>query len=220
MHIKNEAEAKRSKTKVFYYAFDVMFYDGYDLTELKIIDRKKVLRGMINFNDPLRFTQHRNKTGEKYHSEGCKKGWEGIIAKKKDSSYSHRRSSDWLKLKCVNQQEFVIGGYTDPQGDRIGFGALLIGFYKNGKLHYAGKVGTGFDNDTLKMLYRKLSGINTDEPGFDEKKDMPSKNINWVKPKLVAEIGFTEWTKDEKLRHPRYLGLRRDKNPIKIKKES
>jgi len=220
MHLKDPEEINKSKTRVYFYVFDIIYFEGYDLTKLGLTHRKAILKDAIKFKDPLRFTSHRTENGEKYHKEACKKGWEGLIAKKADSEYVHQRSSNWLKLKCVNQQEFVIGGYTDPEGERIGFGALLLGFYENGEFQYAGKVGTGFDDKTLEDLHQKLSKIKKKDPEFAENKDLPSKKVHWVKPKYVAEIGFTEWTNTNKLRHPRYLGLRRSKKPGEVIKEN
>ncbi|MGM1056113.1 MAG: non-homologous end-joining DNA ligase [Bacteroidota bacterium] len=220
MHLKDPKEVKESKTRVFFYAFDIVYLEDYDLSKIGLTHRKAILKEAVEFKDPLRFTPHRNENGEKYHTEACKKGWEGLIAKKADSEYLHKRSSNWLKLKCVNQQEFVIGGYTDPEGERVGFGALLIGFYENGALQYAGKVGTGYDDKTLEDLHQKLSKIEKEDPEFEANGDLPSKKVHWVKPKYVAEIGFTEWTNTNKLRHPRYLGLRRSKKPGEVIREN
>lgn len=220
MHLKDPEEIKESKTRVYFYVFDIIYFEGYDLTKLELLHRKAILKEVVKFKDPLRFTPHLTDNGEKYYKEACKKGWEGLIAKKADSEYVHQRSSNWLKLKCVNQQEFVIGGYTDPEGERIGFGALLLGFYENGELQYAGKVGTGYDDKTLEDLHQRLSKIEKKNPEFAANEDLPSKKVHWVNPKYVAEIGFTEWTKTNKLRHPRYLGLRRSKKPREVIKEN
>lgn len=220
MHLKDSKEIKESKTRVFFYVFDIIYFEVYDLTKLVVTQRKAILKKAVKFEDPLRFTPHRNENGEKYHKDACEKGWEGLIAKKADGEYVHQRSSNWLKLKCVNQQEFVIGGYTNPEGERIGFGALLLGFYENGKLQYAGKVGTGYDDKTLEDLHQKLSRIEKKDPEFEANEDLPSKKVHWVKPKYVAEIGFTEWTNTNKLRHPRYLGLRRSKKAREVIREN
>ena len=219
MNLSDPEAVAASNTRVFYYVFDVIYLEGYDLSELDLRARKKILKDMLQFADPIRYTPHINENGTSYHAEACKKGWEGIMAKRSDSTYVHKRSSDWLKMKCTNQQEFVIAGYTDPQGDRTGFGALLIGFYKNAELFYAGKVGTGFDENTLKELHGQMQKIETDTPAFADKKSLPKKNVHWLKPKLVAEVGFTEWTKNDKTRHPRYLGLRHDKNATDMVQE-
>ena len=220
MHLQNKEEIKNSSTKVFFYFFDLMFFKDQDLTQLPLNERKKILNKIVSFKDPLRFTAHRNEDGEKFYKEACKEKWEGLIAKKADSKYVHSRSSHWLKFKCENQQEFVIGGYTDPQGERKGFGALLLGYFQDGKLIYAGKVGTGYTDKMLEDLHSKMSKIEVDEPEFEKNKDLPAKNIHWLKPKMVGEVAFTEWTKTDKLRHPRYLGLRRDKKAGEVLKET
>lgn len=220
MHLKNSEEIKNSKTKVYLYVFDLIYLEDYQLTHLPLLGRKKLLKNQFQFADPLRFTAHRNENGEEYLKEACEKYWEGLIAKKANSSYVGNRSSHWLKFKCVNQQEFVIGGYTKPQGKRIGFGAILIGFYEDEKLHYAGKVGTGYNHKTLKLLHGKFKKLEVKENPFIENKTLATKKAHWLKPKLVAEIGFTEWTSTNKLRHPRYLGLRDDKPAKKVVKEA
>lgn len=220
MHLKNKEEVANSKTRVFLYIFDLMYLDGYDLSELPLLERKKILKKLVAFEDPLRFTAHRNESGEAYFKDACEKKWEGLIAKKADSSYAHSRSSNWLKFKCVNQQEFVIGGYTDPEGSRKGFGSLLIGFYEDGKLQYAGKVGTGYTDELLEDLYGKMSKLEVKKTHFEENKDLPAKNVHWIKPKLVGEVAFTEWTGTNKLRHPSFLGLRDDKDAKDVVKEA
>lgn len=217
MHVKSEKEAEKG-AKVFYYVFDILHAGGYDLTGIPLIQRRRVLKHLISYEAPLRYLPYRKKEGEKLFKQACRKGWEGIIAKDGKSHYTHSRSSKWLKFKCVHEQEFVIGGYTDPQGSRIGLGAVLIGYYKGNSLKYAGKAGTGFDDETLKRLGRKLRDSRVDHNPFDAG-NMEKKNVNWVKPEMVAQIGFTEWTEDGKLRHPRFLGLRRDKSPKEVKRE-
>jgi bifunctional non-homologous end joining protein LigD len=207
-----------SHVPVFYYIFDLLYLNGRDLTRLPLVERKRILQQSFTFRDPLRFTEHRLAEGEKFYREACKKGWEGVIAKRAASVYVHQRSGDWLKLKCENQQEFVIVGYTDPSGQRTGIGALLVGVYKKGKLFYAGKVGTGFDNATLKSLEQKLSSMQ--QPATPCASDsLPKTRVHWVKPKLVAQVAFTEWTDAGKLRHPRFLGLRTDKKPSEVVRE-
>ena len=138
------------------YLFDCMFYEGIDLTNLPLVDRKAVLRDVVWYDDPIRFTPFRTTGSAAMFREACAKGAEGIIAKRAESRYVSARSTDWLKIKCVHQQEFVVGGYTAPKGSRENLGALLVGYYDNGALKYAGKVGTGYDRDTLEMLERKL----------------------------------------------------------------
>jgi bifunctional non-homologous end joining protein LigD len=141
-----------------------------------------------------------------------------VIAKNADSVYLSGRTRDWLKFKCEQSQEFVIGGYTDPRGHRIGFGALLLGVYRSGKLVYAGKVGTGFDNDMLRRLSSRLAELETPTCPFAED-GLPRRGVHYVKPKVIAQIDFTEWTQGGKLRHPRFLGLREDKRPEEVVRE-
>jgi DNA ligase D-like protein (predicted ligase) len=218
MQIKDAAKARKASPRVYYYIFDALHCGNQSLMRLPLAARKKVLKALFDFTDPLRFTPHRNGHGEDYYNEACRKGWEGLIAKQKQSTYVCSRSKQWLKFKCVLQQEFVIGGFTDPQGSRIGLGALLIGYYKKGHLVFAGKVGTGFDDQTLKSLRRKLDRMERKTPPFTEAAPAGD-TIHWVAPRLVSEIGFTEWTADGKLRHPRFQGLRRDKAPEKVVRE-
>jgi bifunctional non-homologous end joining protein LigD len=218
MHIQDSEQAKRSDVAVFYYIFDLLYVNGFDVSQLPQRQRKSLLKRAFDYKDPLRYMIHRTETGERYFDEACQRGWEGIIAKDGKKPYVNGRSRAWLKFKCVSQQEFVIGGYTDPHGERIGFGALLLGYYDNDKLRYAGKVGTGFDNKTLNRLHTKLKKLNREKPPFYGQ-DLPSSEVHWVNPQLVAEVGFEEWTAENKLRQPRYLGLRTDKDPHDVIKE-
>lgn len=203
---------------VFYYVFDLLWLDGYDVRPLPLTVRKRLLRALA-FGDPLRLTPHRNAEGEAMFEEACRKGWEGVIAKRADSTYGARRSRDWLKFKCQQGQEFVIGGYTAPQGSRTEFGALLIGYYDGGALRYAGKVGTGFDRELLASLGKDLRALHADEPPFADAAAIRERNVTWVRPKLVAQIAFSEWTSAGRLRHPSFLGLRDDKPASKVVRE-
>src|SRR5262249_25790608 len=209
MQTRDPEQARQSGVAVYYYVFDVLHIDGHDITGLPLRWRKRLLRRLLTSADPLRVTTPRNTEGERFHAEACRKGWAGLIATPAESIYVHKRSTDWLKFKCVNSQELVIGGYTDPAGSRVGFGALLIGYYDNGAFRYAGKVGTGFDERTLRDLGARLRRLQTSESPFADK--VRGRDVHLVKPELVCEIGFTEWTVDGRLRHPRFLGLRRDK---------
>jgi bifunctional non-homologous end joining protein LigD len=204
---------------VYYYMFDVMYADGADTRSLPLRERKRVLAGLLPFRDPLRFTEHRDGDGEPFWVQACRDGWEGLIAKRADEPYQNGRTKDWLKFKCENAQEFVIGGYTDPQRSRVGFGALLLGYYEGGDLVYAGKVGTGFDNATLLRLHEGLARLEQDSPAFTRGHLPPRRGVHWVKPQLVAEVGFSEWTVEGELRHPRFQGLRDDKNPGDVVRE-
>lgn len=209
--IKQAEEARQSGIKVYLYLFDLLYLDDRDITALPLRARKRLLRRQFEFTDPLRLTAHRNEKGEALYHEACKKGWEGLIAKRADSPYVHSRSRHWLKFKCVNRQELVIAGYTDPEGERKGFGALLLGYYEQGKLRYAGKVGTGFDDQTLESLTGRLKSLERKSCPYAKEPDDAGSDVHWVTPKLVAETGFTEWTDAGRLRHPRFLGLRDDK---------
>jgi DNA ligase D-like protein (predicted ligase) len=212
------SKALMKKVKVYVYIFDIVYLDGYDLTKLPLIKRKNILKHVLSFKDPLRYVIHKNTQGLPFFKVACKKGWEGLIAKNRESTYVHVRSKNWLKFKCIEEQEMVVGGYTDPQGSRIGFGSLLLGFYKDGKLMYAGKVGTGFNDHFLETFSARLEKIGTKKNPFSNKKEV-ARDEHFVKPIYVAEIGFEEWTKDNKLRQPRFLGIRDDKNAQDVLQE-
>jgi DNA ligase D-like protein (predicted ligase) len=218
--VSEPSPALRAQVPVYLYLFDVLWADGRDVRPLPLRERKRILRGLLSFRDPLRFTDHRDADGEAYWREACGRGWEGIIGKRGESPYRAGRTRDWLKFKCENEQEFVIGGYTDPRGSRSGFGALLLGYYdSDGKLRYAGKVGTGFDSRTLISLHAALAAAERPKPPFEPVRGLPRSAVHWVEPRLVAQIGFTEWTADGQLRHPRFQGLRRDKEPADVMRE-
>jgi DNA ligase D-like protein (predicted ligase) len=198
------------RVAIFLYVFDVLRLDGEDVRELPLRERKARLRRSLDFHGPVRYTPHRNEVGEEMYRDACRKGLEGIIAKRAESPYRATRSSDWRKLKCHAEQELVIGGYTAPQGSRTDFGALLVGYWEDGKLRYAGKVGTGFDHRLLEDLGKRLRDLERETPPFETVHPIP-RGTHWVEPELVGQIGFTEWTRDGRLRHPRFLGLRDDK---------
>jgi bifunctional non-homologous end joining protein LigD len=205
---------------VFYYVFDVLWLDGQDVRPLPLRTRKRLLRDAISFADPLRWTAHRNREGEAMFQDACRKGWEGVVAKRADSPYRATRSKDWQKFKCEAGQELVIGGFTAPRGSRTEFGALLLGYYDGTQLQYAGKVGTGFDTETLQELGAKMRQRTADAPPFADPASIKERDVTWVKPQLVAQIGFTEWTGAGRLRHPRFLGLRDDKAASKVVREA
>ena len=208
----------RERVAIFYYLFDVLRLDGEDLRELPLRERKARLRTELDFKGPVRFNPHRNERGEELFREACRKGLEGIIAKRADSPYRATRSSDWRKLKCHAEQELVIGGYTAPQGSRTDFGALLVGYFEDGGLRYAGKVGTGFDQATLRELGARLRKLERADSPFVDVHPIP-RGTHWVRPELVGQIAFTEWTRDGRLRHPRFLGLRNDKRAADVVRE-
>ena len=220
MQLHNKQDALHTRVAVYYYIFDILFADGHDLAELPLMTRKKILKDVVTFKGPLRYSAHRINKCQQYFKYACEHGWEGLMCKDPNSPYVHARSTSWLKFKCVANQELVIGGYTDPQGSRIGFGALLLGYYDNkGNLHYAGKVGTGFDDALLVSLGKKLKNLEIKQCPFVLHENIKESAVHWIKPELVAEIGFTEWTKDNKLRHPRFQGLRSDKAARDVRQE-
>jgi bifunctional non-homologous end joining protein LigD len=200
----------KERVAIYLYVFDLLRLEGADLRDLPLRERKRRLRDALRFEDPIRFTPHRNQDGERLFEEACRRGLEGVIAKRADSPYRAARSRDWLKLKCHAEQELVIGGFTAPQGSRTDFGALLVGYFEAGSLRYAGKVGTGFGRSTLAELGAALRKLESQVNPFAEVHPIP-RGTHWVRPELVAQIGFAEWTRDGRLRHPRYLGLRDDK---------
>ena len=209
MQSRTPGDALIKQNPVYYYLFDILYFDGWDLRQLPLNYRKEILGQAVDFVDPLRFTPHVEHDGLPYYKQACSQKWEGVIAKRLDSPYLSIRSRDWLKFKCVNEQELVIGGYTDPEGSRNGFGALLVGYYAGGELIYAGKVGTGYSEETLRHLRAELKLLEQADSPFSV--SIKDKGIHWVKPVLVAQVGFSEWTQYGRLRHPRFLGLRRDK---------
>jgi DNA ligase D-like protein (predicted ligase) len=218
MGIHDPRLARMSGIPVFLYLFDLLEFEGHDLTALPLRKRKGALRRAFSFHGPVRYTPHRNERGEELFAEACAKGWEGLIAKRADSPYRHGRSGDWLKLKCSFEQELVIGGFTPPGGSRQRFGALLVGYQEEGELRFAGKVGTGFSAATLADLGDRLEALEQPRPPFTRGTGLP-RVARWVKPELVGQFAFGEWTRDGKLRHPRYLGLREDKPAAEVVRE-
>jgi DNA ligase D-like protein (predicted ligase) len=223
IHLRAPERVARSLVPVFYYLFDLIHLDGFAVTDLALRDRKRLLRSAFTFAHPLRFSAHRVGQGEAFYAAACRRGWEGVIAKDARRPYSHGRSRDWLKFKCALGQELVIGGYTEPRGSRIGFGALLLGVHEGDRLVYAGKVGTGFDTATLRELHARLRERERDTSPFATagaaRRDSAGASVHWVRPELVAQVAFSEWTSDGRLRHPRYEGLRNDKDPRDVVRE-
>lgn len=205
---------------VFYYVFDLLWLDGFDVRALPLRTRKRLLRDTLSMGGRLRLSTHRNDAGEAMFDHACRQGWEGVVAKRADSPYRETRSRDWLKFKCEAGQELVIGGFTAPRGSRTELGALLLGYYADGQLRYAGKVGTGFDRETLEDLGRRLGALRRDSTPFAEADSIRESGITWVAPQLVAEVAFTEWTTAGRLRHPRYMGLREDKTAEQVVREA
>lgn len=211
---KNEGEIRQlaSKTRLAYYVFDVLYLDGFDLTACQLIDRKTILEKILKPSKNVRYSDHIIGEGEKLYAEVAKVPLEGMIAKRLQSPYLQRRSTDWLKIKTIQQVEVVIGGYTQPRNSRTFFGALVVGLYKDGKLHYVAHTGGGFNQKTLEQVYKLMQPLKLKKCPFVEQ---PKTNepVQWVKPKLVAQVKFSEWTADGRMRHPVFLGLREDKKP-------
>jgi DNA ligase D-like protein (predicted ligase) len=218
MQLRDPVRARRSQVAVYLYIFDCMHYEGLDLTALPLLERKAVLKDIARYADPIQFTPFQTAGAAVMLREACDQGAEGIIAKRADSRYVSARSADWLKIKCLRRQELVIGGYTAPQGSRERLGALLVGHYDGKHLRYAGKVGTGYDRRTLELLHERLAPLHRATSPFSEG-PVPRGDIQWVSPKLVAEIGFSEWTSAGMLRHPRFIGLREDKAAAEVRRE-
>lgn len=187
---------------ITYHVFDVLWIDGRSVTALPLDERRALLNGLA-LNGPLHRVAALDDASpwERAQSEG----WEGVIAKRRDSVYEHRRSKQWLKMKCELTKEFVVGGFTDPQGARVGLGALLVGYYEGGEFCFAGKIGTGFDNRLLLALRAKLDLLEISKAPFSKAVGLPRLRVHWVKPEIIVQVGFIEWTSNRKLRHPRLL---------------
>ncbi|WP_199430859.1 non-homologous end-joining DNA ligase [Qaidamihabitans albus] len=219
IHLGDPQRARATGIPVFYYLFDLLEYGGTDATRLPLRRRKDLLRRAFDFDDPLRLSTHRNTEGERFLRHACERGWEGLIAKRADAPYGRGRTRDWLKFKCVKEQEFVIGGFSDPPGSRAGFRALLLGYHDDGGgLRYAGKVGTGYDQAMLRLLRERMDRLEQPSSPFAERVREPG--AHWVRPELVVQVRFSEWTGDGKLRHPRFTGLRNDKPATEVVRET
>jgi bifunctional non-homologous end joining protein LigD len=199
-----------------YHVFDVLWLNGRRVTELPLEERRALLRE-LPFTPPLRRVQLL--TGEHPWKRAEAEGWEGVIAKRRGSPYEHRRSKHWLKMKNEASQELVVGGFTDPQGSRVGLGALLVGYYDAGDFVFAGKLGTGFDSAMLRDLRARFDKTELTASPFTKGTGLPKLRTHWVKPEVVVQVAFTEWTKHGKLRHPRLIAIRKDKKPREVTRE-
>jgi bifunctional non-homologous end joining protein LigD len=209
-----EALSEGRDNALQYYVFDLLYLNGEDVTRLPLLERKKRLQPLLDtpsLKTRVFYSEHAVQRDETFLKQLCSMDMEGVISKRADAAYAHRRSTSWLKTKCHKRQEFVIGGFTLPTHAGRGIGALLIGYYEGDKLLYAGKVGTGFDNETSLKLRRKLDGLLQKSMAFDTVPADGRRGAKWVKPALVCEVEFTEWTPDKRLRHPSFQGLREDK---------
>ncbi len=202
----------------YFYVFDILSINGKDLRKLPLLERKKILKKCISKKKHIRYSKHVLTHGKAFFKAAEKKGLEGIIAKKGDSTYHFSRTRNWLKIKTKNRQEAVIGGFTEPKGSREKFGALLIGVYEKGKLKYVGHVGGGFNQKLLHEIYGDLKKEISKRCPFTAT-PKPNTPVTWVRPRLVCEVEFTEWTDDGKLRHPIFKGMRYDKSARKVVRE-
>jgi bifunctional non-homologous end joining protein LigD len=206
-----------------YFVFDLLRLGGQTLEKLPLEERKARLKKLVGSRKTgrIRFSEHVEGNGEAFFAEACRAGLEGIVSKQRDQPYRAGRHGGWVKTKCVQRQEFVIGGFTDPEGMRAGIGALLIGYYEGERLVFSGKVGTGFTHKMTLEMRARLDRIEIKTSPFTPPPPGPlGRNAHWVKPELVCEVVFTEWTSDGKIRHPSFQGLRADKKPKQIVRET
>jgi bifunctional non-homologous end joining protein LigD len=215
---------QRERGNLVYFVFDLLHLDRRDLSGLPLEERKAILSHLVDeapsSSTVLRYSHHFVGDGADVLREACRMGLEGIVSKRRDLPYESGRSRNWLKTKCVKRQEFVIGGFTDPEGSRSGIGALLVGVNEKGYLRFAGKVGTGFTMEVLGELRKRLDLLEQKECPFTPKPAaLLARTAHWVKPELAAEVAFTEWTEDGKIRHPSFQGLREDKRTFEITRE-
>ena len=206
-----------SQGEFTYHVFDILWLDGRDVTRLPL-DERRALLGKLTFHIPVGRVEALDdaKPWERAHDEG----WEGVIAKRRNSPYEHRRSPHWLKMKCEATQELVVGGFTDPQGTRVGLGALLVGYFEDDDFVFAGKVGTGFDTKLLLDLRAALDAIEIPKSPFTKAVGLPRIRAHFARPEIVVQVAFIEWTGHGKLRHPRLLGIRTDKRPRDVVRET
>ena len=213
--------SREGRGQLVYYAFDLLHLDGYDVRPAPLLERKALLaRALEGAGDEVRLSEHVEGGGPEFFARACTLGLEGVMAKRKDAPYAGARAKQWLKLKCLKRQEFVICGFTEPGGARSSFGALVLGVEERGALRYAGRVGTGFSQRQLKELLAKLSPLERpDSPVANPPRGAAARGVRWVEPKLVAEVAFGEWTQEGSLRHPRFVGLREDKPASEVRRE-
>jgi ATP-dependent DNA ligase len=200
-----------------YHVFDILWLDGRDVTSLPLVARRELLESLPLETPLLRVSSLED---AQPWERACREGWEGVIAKRRDAPYEHRRSKHWLKMKCEATQEFVVGGFTDPQGGRVGLGALLVGYFDADDFVFAGKVGTGFDTKLLLDLRARLDAREITDAPFTRAVGLPRVRAHWVRPEIIVQVSFIEWTVNGKLRHSRLLGVRSDKDPRAVIRET
>jgi ATP-dependent DNA ligase len=204
-------------SRVAYHVFDVLWLDGRSVMSLPLEARRDLLKD-LPFRAPLADVPEVK--DDKPWERACSEGWEGVVAKLRTSPYEHRRSPHWLKMKCEASQELVVGGFTDPQGSRVGLGALLVGYFDKDDFVFAGKIGTGFDTKLLLDLRARLDKLEIPKSPFTKAKGLPRVRAHWVRPEIVVQVAFIEWTVHGKLRHPRLIGIRYDKSPREVVRET
>ena len=212
-----DGEITWGKAGPVYHVFDLLWLDGRELMSMTLAGRGAML-DRLELRSPLQRVTPLS--DPKPWEQACREGWEGVIAKHRDSLYEHRRSPHWLKMKCEASQEFVVGGFTDPQGGRAGLGALLVGYFENEDFVFAGKVGTGFDTKLLLELRARLNALEIPKSPFNKAVGLPRVRAHWVRPEIVVQVAFIEWTVHGKLRHSRFLGIRNDKSAREVVRET
>jgi bifunctional non-homologous end joining protein LigD len=211
-----DGEVTWGKAGMLYHVFDLLWLDGREVMSLPL-DERRALLNRLAFRPPLESVAALSDA--KPWERACQEGWEGVIAKRRDSRYEHRRSPHWLKMKCEASQELVVGGFTDPQGGRVGLGALLVGYFEKEDFVFAGKVGTGFDTKLLLELRARLDALEIPKSPFTKAVGLPRVRVHWVRPEIVVQVAFIEWTVHGKLRHARFLGVRTDKVAREVVRE-
>ena len=212
-----ESTARSGQGRVDYHIFDILWVNGQDATRMPLEERRAMLAN-VPLKPPLGHVAAL--ADDKPWERACAEGWEGVIAKRVGTPYEHRRSPHWLKMKCEASQELVVGGFTDPQGSRVGLGALLVGYYEGDDFVFAGKIGTGFDTKLLLDLRSRLDALEVPKTPFTKGTGLPRLRAHWVTPKIVVQVAFIEWTVHGKLRHPRLIAVRHDKAAREVVRET
>jgi bifunctional non-homologous end joining protein LigD len=219
IHVLRPSRILIERIPVELWLFDCLRYKDKDIRDLPWRERRKRLEQVVKVSDTIRLTPVLTGTFRKLYDNACRMGSEGLIGKNASSRYETGRSGEWVKLKCLNEQEFVVLGWTDPKGTREELGALLLGYYDQGELRYAGRVGTGFDAVALHQLKKLLVPLSAERSALSDTSSIKTDDVHWVRPSLVVQVGFSEWTRDSILRHPRYVGIREDKKAGEVVRE-